>query len=76
MNRPIDNVFEAMLYVEGADDYDSPNARIQNMRVLDNIVKRCGFRPDHVKSPASKVSEVLQELEDERDLDMKPRYDT
>ncbi|GAV07598.1 hypothetical protein RvY_17415 [Ramazzottius varieornatus] len=73
MNRPIDNVFEAMLYVEGTDDYDHPGATINNMRLLDAIVKKCGFRPDHIKSPQTKASEVIHELEEERDLDVKPR---
>jgi hypothetical protein len=73
MNKPIDLVFEAMLYVEGADIYDQPGSPIENMKVLDGIIKRCGFRPEHIRSPMAKVAEILQEVKRESECDIKPR---
>ena len=73
MNRSLDNVFEAMLYVEGADVYDQPSAPIGNMKILDGIVKRCGFRPEHVQAPAAKAAEILEEIKRESKCDIKPR---
>lgn len=73
MNRPLDNIYEIMLYVDGADAYDTANAQITDMKIIENIVKRAGFRPTRIKSPASQVSEMLQEVSRQKDLELKPR---
>ncbi|CAG0888548.1 unnamed protein product, partial [Darwinula stevensoni] len=53
MGRDIDQVFEAMLYVENADAYDSPTSQINQLGVIVETVKRCGMRCVTIASPDS-----------------------
>lgn len=76
MHRSLNSVFEVMLYVDGADAYDQPNSPITDLKVLEGIVKKAGFRPTRIKSPASKAAEIVEEMRKEKDCELKPRYVT
>lgn len=46
-----DYLFEVMMYVDNSSDFDKPNAAITDWKVLQDIVKRVGFRCRLVSSP-------------------------
>ena len=40
----LDHVFEAMIYVDNSADYDEPWKCIDNLKVIQEIVKKSGMR--------------------------------
>ncbi|XP_077537137.1 mitochondrial translation initiation factor 2 [Haemaphysalis longicornis] len=51
VQRPIDDIYEAILYVENAGQYDEDNAAIDDTDILFKILKRLGFRGQIVAPP-------------------------
>lgn len=44
IERDLDTLYEIFLYVEDSEHYDSPNTPIDNMKVIQEAVKKAGFR--------------------------------
>ncbi|XP_041353564.1 translation initiation factor IF-2, mitochondrial-like [Gigantopelta aegis] len=44
MNRDTDHVFDVLAYIEGGIKYDKDNSVIDNMKVIQEVVKKSGFR--------------------------------
>ena len=61
-----DHVFEAMLYVNDADGYDQPWRRIDNIKVIQDIVKKSGMRcliggpPVSLETAAKQVQDAVR----------------
>lgn len=58
-----DDVQEVMLYVDGADNIE-PQARLEDLKIIQEIVKKCGMKSRVVAAPEK---EILSELKD-RDI--------
>ncbi|XP_055905743.1 translation initiation factor IF-2, mitochondrial [Eupeodes corollae] len=63
LNRCLDDVQEVMLYVDGADNIE-PHARLEDLKIIQEIVKKCGMKSRVVAAPEK---EILSELKD-RDI--------
>ncbi|XP_066977769.1 translation initiation factor IF-2, mitochondrial isoform X2 [Macrobrachium rosenbergii] len=51
VGRDLDTLFEIFLYVEDSEIYDSPRTPIDNVKVIQEAVKRAGFRCDFSSNP-------------------------
>ncbi|KAG7171014.1 Translation initiation factor IF-2-like 30 [Homarus americanus] len=59
LGKDLDTVFEIFIYVENSDPYDSPTAVIDNLKVIQDAVKRAGlrFKIDNPEDKKEKVKE-------------------
>lgn len=67
MDRDLEHVQEAMLYVKEAPDIH-PRTRLDDIQIIKDIVKKCGARIRIVAPPSSKNDEV----EKDRDVVKRP----
>ncbi|XP_064111315.1 translation initiation factor IF-2, mitochondrial-like [Macrobrachium nipponense] len=51
VGRDLDTLFEIFLYVDDSEIYDSPRTPIDNVKVIQEAVKRAGFRCDFSSNP-------------------------
>ncbi|CAG0923027.1 unnamed protein product, partial [Notodromas monacha] len=65
--RDIDAIFEAMLYVPEAEQYDRVDSRIDNIGVVIGIAKRLGVRCTLIANPTLETAEV-----DDKDVYRRP----
>ncbi|XP_069956941.1 translation initiation factor IF-2, mitochondrial [Cherax quadricarinatus] len=62
IKRDLDTLFEIFIYVEDSEEYDRPDAAIDNLKVIQNAVKRAGLR-FRLASPPDKI-EMTKESKD------------
>ncbi|XP_050532177.1 translation initiation factor IF-2, mitochondrial isoform X2 [Daktulosphaira vitifoliae] len=48
---PIDNVLDIMEYVEDSEIYSKPESRFENLSLLRQVVKKCGYKCRMVSNP-------------------------
>ncbi|GFS35256.1 translation initiation factor IF-2, mitochondrial [Nephila pilipes] len=65
--RNLDDVFEAISYLENSIHYKDPLTEINNVGAILSIVKRLGFRTEFVKNPK------LEEMKDKRSKELVKR---
>ncbi|XP_045036915.1 translation initiation factor IF-2, mitochondrial-like isoform X2 [Daphnia magna] len=53
MNKDLDHIFEVMIYVDNSADYDEPWKCIDNIKVIQEIVKKSGMRCIIASEPTS-----------------------
>ncbi|CAL8111432.1 unnamed protein product [Orchesella dallaii] len=68
VDRSEDDIFEAMLYIPAAENYDHSNMPIDDLEVIREIVKKLGYRSKLVPPPAPEIVKDKY-----ADLDLKPR---
>lgn len=51
--KPLDDVFEAMLFVENTDQYDKKHSSIDNINITRQIAEKLGFRCQEIPRPSS-----------------------
>ena len=61
-----DDLFEVLIYIDGSESYDRPSAPMDNLAVIREAIKLCGFR-FVLRSPEIK--------EDDADEDMVKQWD-
>ncbi|XP_023709849.1 translation initiation factor IF-2, mitochondrial isoform X2 [Cryptotermes secundus] len=59
VGKSVDHVFEVMMYVDNSVYYDKPSSVIDNLQVIQDIVKKSGMRARTVPHPDLNVSESL-----------------
>lgn len=59
-----DHVFEAMIYVKDSDHYDQPWKRIDNVKVIQDIVKKSGMRCLIGGPPVQLHQETTKQVQD------------
>ncbi|XP_071544942.1 translation initiation factor IF-2, mitochondrial [Panulirus ornatus] len=57
IGRDLDTLFEIFLYVENSDPYDRPSAAVDNLKVIQDAVKKAGLRFKIVSAPDIKEKE-------------------
>ncbi|XP_037076687.1 translation initiation factor IF-2, mitochondrial-like [Pollicipes pollicipes] len=62
LQKTEDHVFEAMLFVDGTDDYDASHAPIGDVRVLQDVVRRSGRRATVVAPPEPAAPPVSKDV--------------
>ncbi|XP_054257631.1 translation initiation factor IF-2, mitochondrial isoform X2 [Macrosteles quadrilineatus] len=67
MDKNVDHIFETMIYVEGSDYFDKPESVITDWKVLQEIVKKSGYRSKIVSPPDKK-----QDKEELKDITKRP----
>uniref|UniRef100_A0A2S2Q7J1 Translation initiation factor IF-2 n=1 Tax=Sipha flava TaxID=143950 RepID=A0A2S2Q7J1_9HEMI len=48
---PVDNVLEIIGFIDGADNYSKPTSIIENISMLREITKKCGFKSNMIPNP-------------------------
>jgi hypothetical protein len=46
-----DNVLEIIGFIDGADNYSKPTSIIENISMLREITKKCGFKSNMIPNP-------------------------
>lgn len=59
MGKSVDHVFEVMMYIDNSVYYDKSSSVIDNLQVIQEIVKKSGMRALTVPPPDLKESELL-----------------
>lgn len=59
MGKSVDHVFEAMVYINDSVYYNKPTSVIDNLQVIQEIVKKSGMTPRTVSPPDSTDSEQI-----------------
>ncbi|KAK6183487.1 hypothetical protein SNE40_010962 [Patella caerulea] len=75
LDRSVDQIFEALSYVNGGEIYRKKHSVIDNFDVIKEVVKKCGFRHKLVEAPKSekeRVDIVRQPPPDESVLQKRP----
>ncbi|XP_030562705.1 translation initiation factor IF-2, mitochondrial isoform X1 [Drosophila novamexicana] len=67
LQRPLDDVQEAMLYVPGADNIEA-GAKLEDLKIIQNIAKKLGVKTRVVSAPESSVEDEHVE----RDVSPRP----
>ncbi|KAG8180805.1 hypothetical protein JTE90_008590 [Oedothorax gibbosus] len=67
--RDLNDVFEAISYLENSAHYDNPSDAINDKGAVSAIVKRLGYRVEFIKNPNL---EVKQKLDPTKDIVKKP----
>ncbi|XP_064484222.1 translation initiation factor IF-2, mitochondrial-like [Ornithodoros turicata] len=62
-NRPKDDIYEAMLYVENTEQYDQDDCSIEDTDTIFKILKRLGFRGE-VRAPPEQPKSEKKGIED------------
>ncbi|XP_068217054.1 translation initiation factor IF-2, mitochondrial [Palaemon carinicauda] len=53
VGKDLDTLYEIFLYVDDSESFDRPSIRIDNVKVIQEAVKRAGFRCDFSNNPLS-----------------------
>nr|CAD7456769.1 unnamed protein product [Timema tahoe] len=61
LNKDLDHVFEAMMYVDNSIDYSKPESVIDNLQVIKDIVKKSGMKPRVVAPPDLREADKLKD---------------
>ncbi|XP_011202629.2 translation initiation factor IF-2, mitochondrial [Bactrocera dorsalis] len=70
LKRPLEDVQEVMLYVKGADNIE-PQARLDDLKIIQEIVNKCGVKTRIVSAPEVEV-EDLGDLGKHHDVSPRP----
>lgn len=66
LERDLEHVQEAMLYVKGANDLD-PSARLADIKIIKEIANKCGMKTKIIAAP------TIIEIDESKDKDVTPR---
>ncbi|XP_055853511.1 translation initiation factor IF-2, mitochondrial [Episyrphus balteatus] len=60
LSRSLDDVQEVMLYVDGADNIE-PHARLEDLKIIQEIVKKCGMKSRVVAAPQKEIASEIKD---------------
>ena len=64
MEKTVDHVFEAMIYVDDSADYDQPWKCIDRPKVIQDVIKKSGMRFEIVAPPVKAIKSPTAEVKD------------